>query len=63
MYNNASEQCNEYLQIYFNQYTTLSDAKKGNLVDKYDPEYLFFEDMTKMCSQKTKKNQLIKNNL
>ena len=50
MYNNASEQCNEYLQIYFNQYTTLSDAKKGNLVDKYDPEYLFFEDMTKMCS-------------
>ena len=43
VYNNASELYNEYLEIYFNQYTTLSDAKKGKLDDNYDPENLFFE--------------------
>ena len=42
MYKNASKLYNEYLEICFNQYITLSDAKK-KLSDKYDPEMLFLE--------------------
>ena len=41
---NASELYNEYLEIYFDQYMGLSDAKKKrNLVSKYDPTNLFLE--------------------
>ena len=41
MYNNASELHKEYLEICFNQYVTLSDAKIRKLGNKYDPEELF----------------------
>ena len=41
MYNNASELYKEHLEICFNQYETLSDAKIRKLGDKYDPEELF----------------------
>ena len=43
MYDNASELYNEYLEIYFNQYMTLSDTKKRTFGKKYDPESLFLE--------------------
>ena len=42
MYNNASELYNEYLEIYFDGYKTVSDAKK-ELGDKYNPVNLFRE--------------------
>ena len=42
VYNNASELYNEYL-IFVNEYTTLSDAKKRRLGDKYNSEKLFLE--------------------
>ena len=44
VYDNASELYNEYLEIYFNQYMTLSDAKKRTFGKKYDPENLFLEE-------------------
>ena len=62
VYNNASELYNEYLEIYFSQYTTLSDAKKGKLDDNYDPENLFLKDMIIVCGQR-RKNQMLKKNL
>ena len=43
VYDKASELYNEYLEIFFNQYMTLSDANKRKLGDKYDPEKLFLE--------------------
>ena len=43
MYINALELYNEYLEIYFNQYMTLSDAEKRKLGYKYDPEDLFLK--------------------
>ena len=43
LYNNASELYNEYLEIYFNQYMTLSNANKIKLGDIYDPEKLFLK--------------------
>ena len=43
VYNNVSELYNEYLEIYFNQYMTLSDAKKWTLGDKYNLESLFLK--------------------
>ena len=43
VYNNASELYNGYLEIYFNQYMTLSDATKRKLGYKYDPRRLFLE--------------------
>ena len=30
-YNNASEICNDYLKIYFDEYKTLSDAEKEEI--------------------------------
>ena len=43
MYNNASELYNEYLETYFDEYNTLSDAQERELHDKYDPINLFLE--------------------
>ena len=43
MYDNASELYNEYLEIYYDQYMALSDAKKKNLGNKYDPKNLFLQ--------------------
>ena len=40
---NASELYNEYLEIYFDEYKTLSGSHKRNLDNKYDPTNLFFE--------------------
>ena len=42
-HDNASELYNEHLQIYFDQYKTLSDAQKRNLGNKYDPINLFLD--------------------
>ena len=42
-HDNASELYNEHLEIYFDQYKTLSDAQKRNLVNKYDPINLFLD--------------------
>ena len=42
IYNNVTELYNEYLEIYFDQYMTLPDAKKTKPGDKYDPKILFF---------------------
>ena len=42
IYNNVKELYNEYLEIYFDQYMTLPDAKKTKPGDKYDPKILFF---------------------
>ena len=69
LYNNALELFNEYLEIYFNQYMTLSDVKKTKLGDKYDPQNLFLEGCNYgVWSEKeeeltNKKNRLIKKNL
>ena len=41
VYDNASELYNEYLEIYFDEYKALSDVKKRNLGNKYDPINLF----------------------
>ena len=43
VYYNASPLHNEYLEIYFNQYNDLSDARKRELGNKYDPINLFLE--------------------
>ena len=43
VYYNASELYNEYLEIYFNQYNYLSDARKRKFGNKYDPINLFLE--------------------
>ena len=43
VYNNASELYNEYLETYFDEYNTLSDAQERELHDKYDPINLFLE--------------------
>ena len=43
MYDNTSELYNEYLSIYFDQYTALSNAAKGKLGNNYDPDNLFLE--------------------
>ena len=40
---NASELYNEYLEIYFDEYKTLSGSHKRNLGNKYDPTNLFLE--------------------
>ena len=42
-YDNTLELYNDYLEIYFNEYKTLSDAQKRKLGNKYDPINLFFE--------------------
>ena len=36
VYGNASELYNVYLEIYFNEYKTVSDAQKRNLSNKYN---------------------------
>ena len=43
MYDNVSELYNEYLETYFDEYNTLSDAQERELHDKYDPIDLFLE--------------------
>ena len=43
VYDNASELCNEVPEIYFNEYKVLSDAKKRELGNKFDPTNLFLE--------------------
>ena len=43
MYDNASELYNEYLEIYFEENKALSDAKKRESGNKYDPINLFLE--------------------
>ena len=43
MYDNISELDGEYLEIYFDKYKPLSDAKKRKLSSKYDPINLFLE--------------------
>ena len=43
MYDNTSELYNEYLSIYFDQCTALSNATKGKLGNNYDPDNLFLE--------------------
>ena len=57
MYNNTSELYNKYLEIYFNQYDALSDAKKRNLVYKYD-RFLLMDKI--MITSLKMKNQLIR---
>ena len=39
MFDNTSEMYNEYLEAYFDQYMALSNNKKNNLGNKYDPAY------------------------
>ena len=55
VYNNTSELYNKYLEIYFNQYDALSDAKKRNLVYKYD-RFLLMDKI--MITSLKMKNQL-----
>lgn len=43
VYNNASEQCNEYLEIYLNHYKALPDVEKIKLSNKYHHTNLFFK--------------------
>ena len=43
VYENASELYNEYLVIHFDEYKSLSDAKKRELGNKYGPINLFLE--------------------
>ena len=64
VYNNSSELYNEYLEIYFNQYMTLSDAEKRKVGDIYDPEELFLEGygIIIVCGQKMQNNRMIKKN-
>ena len=58
VYDNALELYNEYLDIYFDEYKALSDAKKGKLGNKYDPINLFLKHITMMSGLKMK-NPLI----
>ena len=39
----SSELYNNFLEIYYDEYNELSDAKKRNLVDNYNTENLFFK--------------------
>ena len=57
MYNNTSELYNKYLEIYFNQYVALSDAKKRNFVYKYE-RFLLMDKI--MITGLKMKNQLIR---
>ena len=43
MYDNTLELDGEYLEIYFDKYKPLSDAKKRKLSSKYDSINLFLE--------------------
>ena len=51
MYDNPSELYDEYLEIYFNEYKALPNAKKGELSNRYDPINLFFT--TYSCDELT----------
>ena len=62
VYDNASELYNGYIQIYFNQYMTLSDAKKENWVINMILKNYFSKDMIIVCGLKIKMNPLIKKN-
>ena len=57
VYNNTSELYNKYLEIYFNQYVALSDAKKRNFVSKYE-RFLLMDKI--MITGLKMKNQLIR---
>ena len=39
----SSELYNNFLEIYYDEYNELSDAKKRKLVDNYNTENLFFK--------------------
>ena len=43
MYNNASELYSDCLEIYFDEYKFLSNAKKEEVGNKYDSVNLFLE--------------------
>ena len=43
MYNTASELYNNLLEIYFDEYYELSDARREKLESKYDPDKLFLK--------------------
>ena len=43
MYDTASELYNELLEIYFDEYNKLSDAKRKNIELKYNPNNLFLK--------------------
>ena len=58
---NASELYDEYPEIYFNRYMTLSYARKRKFSDIL--EVYFLIDMVIVRGQKIKKNRLMKKNL
>ena len=43
MYNNASELYDKYLEICYDQYMALSEARKKKLGNKYDPKNVFLK--------------------
>ena len=43
VYDNTPELYNEYLEIYFDQYMALLDARKRKLENKYNPINLFLD--------------------
>ena len=58
VYNTASELYNDLLEIYFDEYYELSDAKRDKMKCKYDPKKLFLETYNYWSGLKIK-NRLI----
>ena len=68
LYDNASEIYNEYLEIYFDEYKVLSDAKKESWVINmvlliYFLKHIIMIPSLKMKNWLIQQEKLIKNNL
>ena len=63
VYDKALKLYNEYLEIYFNQYMTISDAKKEGWVTIMILKIYFLMNMIIVCGQNIMKIWLIKKNL
>ena len=58
----ASELCNSFLRIYYDQYNELWDYKRNKMDHKYKPEELFLEEYNYDDWSDTKKKKVIKKN-
>ena len=63
MFDKASENYNDFLEIYYYEYYGLADDKGKEQSPKFNLKIYFLINMIIVCGQKIKKNLLIKKNL